>query len=164
MEEGSLRIAEVIQPETVDLELGGIQDKDELIRYLIALLYRAGKLRSEEEFLRAVEEREALGPTYMENFIAIPHGKSKAVLQAGVAFGRSGEGIWYETQHGGGLAKLVFLLAIPDQMSPDEYIAVLARLARLLVHEEFLAALYAAATYEDVLEAVLRGEALLDEG
>jgi PTS system fructose-specific IIA component len=163
MEEGSLRIAEVIQLETVDLELGGIQDKDELIRYLIALLYRAGKLRSEEEFLRAVEEREALGPTYMENFIAIPHGKSEAVLQAGVAFGRSGEGIWYETQHGGGLAKLVFLLAIPDQMSPDEYIAVLARLARLLVHEEFLAALYAAATYEDVLEAVLRGEALLDE-
>jgi mannitol/fructose-specific phosphotransferase system IIA component (Ntr-type) len=163
MAEGSLRIAEVIQPETVDLELEGIQDKDELIRYLIALLYRAGKIRSEPEFLQAVQEREALGPTFMENFIAIPHGKSEAVLQAGVAFGRSDEGIWYETQHGGGLARLVFLLAIPDQMSPDAYIAVLARLARLLVHEEFRAALYAAATYEDVLDAVLRGEALLDQ-
>jgi PTS system fructose-specific IIA component len=163
MAKGSLRIAEVIQPETVDLELNGIQDKDELIRYLITLLHRAGKIRSEEEFLRAVQEREALGPTFMENFIAIPHGKSEAVLQAGVAFGRSGEGIWYETQHGGGLAKLIFLLAIPDQMSPDAYIAVLARLARLLVHEEFRAELYAAATYEDVLEAVRRGEALLDE-
>jgi len=163
MAKGSLRIAEVIQPETVDLELSGIQDKDELIRYLIALLYRAGKIRSEEEFLRAVQEREAQGPTFMENFIAIPHGKSEAVLQAGVAFGRSGEGIWYETQHGGGLAKLIFLLAIPDQMSPDAYIAVLARLARLLVHEEFRTELYAAAAYEDVLEAVRRGEALLDE-
>jgi PTS system fructose-specific IIA component len=163
MAKGSLRIAEVIQPGTVDLELSGIRDKDELIQYLVALLFRAGKIRSEEEFLRAVQEREAQGPTYMENFIAIPHGKSDAVLQAGVAFGRSGEGIWYETQHGGGLAKLVFMLAIPDQMSPDEYIAVLARLARLLVHEEFCAALYAAATYEDVYEAVLRGEALLDE-
>jgi fructose-specific phosphotransferase system IIA component len=163
MAKGSLRIAEVIQPETVDLALNGIQDKDELIQYLIALLYRAGKIRSEEEFLRAVEEREALGPTFMENFIAIPHGKSDAVLQAGVAFGRSGEGIWYETQHGGGLAKLIFLLAIPDQMSPDAYIAVLARLARLLVHEEFRAELYAAAAYEDVLDAVRRGEALLDE-
>ena len=163
MAESSLRIAQVIQPQTVDLELSGIRDKDELIRHLIALLYRVGKLRSEEEFLRAVQEREALGPTFMENFIAIPHGKSTAVLEAGVAFGRSGEGIWYETQHGGGLAKLIFLLAIPDQMSPDAYIAVLARLARLLVHEEFRAALYAAATYEDVLKAVLRGEALLDK-
>jgi len=162
MAEGSLRIAEVIQPQTVDLELRGIQDKDELIRYLTDLLQRAGKLRSEEEFLRAVQEREALGPTYMENFIAIPHGKSQAVLQAGVAFGRSSEGIWYETEHGGGLAKLIFLLAIPDQMSPDEYIAVLARLARLLVHEEFRAALHAAATYEDVFDAVFQGEALLD--
>ena len=163
MAEGSLRIAEVIQPETVDLELEGVQDKDELIRYLIALLYRAGKVRSEEEFLQAVQEREAMGPTFMENFIAIPHGKSEAVLQAGVAFGRSEEGIWYETQHGGGLARLIFLLAIPDQMSPDAYIAVLARLARLLVHEEFRAALYAAATYDDVLQAVRRGEALLDQ-
>ena len=162
MAKGSLRIAEVIQPQTVDLELAGIQDKDALIHYMIGLLYRAGKIRSEEEFLRAVEEREALGPTFMENFIAIPHGKSEAVLEAGVAFGRSGEGIWYQTQHGGGLAKLIFLLAIPDQMSPDEYIAVLARLARLLVHEEFRAELYAAVTYEDVYEAVLRGEALLD--
>lgn len=163
MADGSLQIAKVIQPQTVDLELRGIQDKDELIRYLITLLYRAGKLRSEEEFLCAVQEREVLGPTYMENFIAIPHGKSKAVLQAGVAFGRSGEGIWYETQHGGGLAKLIFLLAIPDQMSPDEYVAVLARLARLLVHEEFRETLYAATTYEDVFEAVRQGEALLDE-
>jgi mannitol/fructose-specific phosphotransferase system IIA component (Ntr-type) len=162
MAQGSLRIAEVIQPETVDLDLRGIQDRDELIRYLIALLYGAGKLRSEEEFLRAVQEREAMGPTYMEHFIAIPHGKSDAVLQAGVAFGRSAEGIWYETEHGGGLAKLIFLLAIPNQMSPDEYIAVLARLARLLVHEEFRAALYAAASYEDVFQAVVHGETLLD--
>ena len=158
-----LRIAEVIQPETVDLNLHGMQDKEELIRYLVGLLYGAGKLRSEEDFLLAVQEREAMGPTYMEHHIAIPHGKSDAVLQAGVAFGRSVEGIWYETEHGGGLAKLIFLLAIPDQMSPDEYIAVLARLARLLVHEEFRDALHVAATYEDVFEAVVEGEALLEK-
>jgi mannitol/fructose-specific phosphotransferase system IIA component (Ntr-type) len=47
-------------------------------------------------------------------------------------------------------------------MSPDEYIAVLTRLARQLVHEEFREALHAAATYEDVFEAVRQGEALLD--
>jgi mannitol/fructose-specific phosphotransferase system IIA component (Ntr-type) len=161
--QGDLRIAEVIQPATVDLSLSGIHDKDELIRYLADLLYEAGKLRSVDEFLDAVRAREALGPTYMEHHVAIPHGKSAAVLEAGVAFGRSTDGIWYETEHGGGLAKLVFLLAIPDQMSPDAYIAVLARLARLLVHEEFRSALHAAATYEDVFRAVVQGETLLEQ-
>jgi mannitol/fructose-specific phosphotransferase system IIA component (Ntr-type) len=160
--QAGLRIAEVIQPATVDLCLKGIHDKDELIRYLADLLYQAGKLRSVGEFLDAVRAREALGPTYMEHYVAIPHGKSDAVLEAGVAFGRSTEGIWYETEHGGGLAKLVFLLAIPDQMSPDAYIAVLARLARLLVHEEFRDALHAAVTYEDVFQAVVQGESLLE--
>ncbi len=163
MAQYGLRISEVIQPETIDLDLRGIKDKDELIHYLIGLLFRAGKVRSEEEFLQAVHEREAMGPTYMEHSIAIPHGKSDAVLQAGVAFGRSFEGIWYETEHGGGLAKLIFLLAIPDQMSPDEYVAVLARLARLLVHEEFREELYASATYEDVIDAVAQGESLLED-
>jgi len=163
LSQGGLRIAEVIQPSTVDLSLTGIQDKDELIHYLAGLLFRAGKLRSVEEFLDAVRAREAMGTTYMEHLIAIPHGKSDAVLEAGVAFGRSAEGILYETEHGGGVAKLIFLLAIPDQMSPDAYIAVLARLARLLVHEEFRTALHAAATYEDVFQAVVQGEALLEQ-
>jgi fructose-specific phosphotransferase system IIA component len=163
MSQGGLRIAEVIQQSTVDLSLTGIRDKDELIRYLADLLYQAGKLRSVDEFLDAVRAREALGTTYMEHYVAIPHGKSDAVLQAGVAFGRSAEGIQYQTEHGGGLAKLIFLLAIPDQMSPDAYIAVLARLARLLVHEEFRTALHAAKTYEDVFQAVVQGETLLEQ-
>jgi PTS system fructose-specific IIC component len=163
MAQYGLRISEVIQPETVDLDLKGIESKDELIHYLIGLLSQAGKLRSEKEFLQAVLEREAMGPTYMEHNIAIPHGKSQAVLEAGVAFGRSLDGIWYQTAQGAGLAKLVFLLAIPDQMSPDAYVAVLARLARLLVHEEFREQLYASTTYEDVIDAVARGEALLED-
>jgi len=163
MAQCGLRIAEVIQPETIDLDLKGIESKDELIHYLIGLLYRVGKLRSEEEFLQAVLEREAMGPTYMEHCIAIPHGKTDAVLEAGVAFCRSLDGIQYDTAQGGGLAKLIFLLAIPNQMSPDEYVAVLARLARLLVHEEFREQLYASVTYEDVIDAVARGEALLED-
>jgi len=162
MTQCALRISEVIQPETVNLDLSGLADRHDLIRYLVSLLYKAGKIRSEEEFRQAVYERESLGSTFMENFIAIPHGKSDAVLDAGVAFGRSTEGIPYHTALGGGVAKLIFMLAIPNQMSPDEYVAVLARLARLLVHKEFLDSLYAASTYEDVIRAVAHQEMLLE--
>jgi mannitol/fructose-specific phosphotransferase system IIA component (Ntr-type) len=56
---------------------------------------------------------------------------------------------------------LTFLLAVPNHMSADAYIAVLARLARLLIHEEFRESLYHAKNYKDVIKAVKEGEELL---
>jgi mannitol/fructose-specific phosphotransferase system IIA component (Ntr-type) len=48
-------------------------------------------------------------------------------------------------------------------MSGDAYMAVLARLARLLVHEEFRKSLYVAETYDDVMTAIIDGEHLLED-
>lgn len=157
-----LKISEVIRKETVDLSMDQVSNKDEAINYLVDLLDNAGLLIDKDEYIQSVYEREAMGPTYMENFIAIPHGKSNAVREAGIAFGRSEQGFDYQTQLGGGLAKLVFLLAIPNRMSADEYMAVLARLARLLVHDEFRQDLYQAKTYRDVVDAIIHGESLLE--
>jgi mannitol/fructose-specific phosphotransferase system IIA component (Ntr-type) len=162
MNSAELKISEVIQPRTVDLFLNNIQSKDEAIQYLAGLLDEAGLLVSKEDYLRSVYERETLGPTYMDNFIAIPHGKSAAVREAGIAFGRSHEGFYYATDSGGGLAKLIFLLAIPDRMSADAYIGVLARLARLLVHDEFREELMSSNSYKDVITAIINGEGILE--
>ncbi|HEY59208.1 MAG TPA: PTS sugar transporter subunit IIA [Anaerolineae bacterium] len=163
MKFSNLKISEVIRPDTVDLNMHHIKNKDEAIQYLAGLLDQSGLLANKEEYIRDVYEREKLGPTYMENFIAIPHGKSFAVHKAGIAFGRSTEGFLYETEQGGGIAKLVFLLAIPNKMSGDEYMRVLAQLARLLIHEEFRNALFHANNYEDVINAIINGEELLIE-
>lgn len=156
-----MKISEVIRPETIDLELCGIGSKGELILCLADKLERAGLLVDKAAYIESVYERESLGPTYMGNFIAIPHGKSAAVREAGIAFGRSLAGFEYITEDGGGIVKLVFLLAIPDRTSPDAYMAVLARLARLLVHEEFQEALMVAKDYNDVFNAIQNGENLL---
>lgn len=158
-----LNVMEVIRPDTVDLDLKGITCKEEAINYLAGLLNEAGLIDDKDAYIQSVYERESLGPTYMENFIAIPHGKCAAVREAGIAFGRSPEGFEYLTQDGGGLAKLVFLLAIPERTAPDAYIAVLAQLARLLVHDEFRAKLMEAKCYQDVFEAIAEGQVLLED-
>jgi len=158
-----LKISEVIRPQTVSLDMAGINCKEQAIEYLAGLLDKAGLLISRQEYIKSVYEREKLGPTYMGNFIAIPHGKSDAVREAGVAFGRSDDGFEYLTDLGGGTAKLVFLLAIPNRMSADAYMAVLARLARLLVHEEFRENLIVAHSYQEVIQAILNGEKLLED-
>jgi PTS system fructose-specific IIA component len=162
MENNYLKISEVIKPETVVLDLTGVTCKSQVINFLAKKLEKAGHLTDVDEYIKSVYERETLGPTYMGNFIAIPHGKSDAVKEAGVAFGRSHDGFQYETEVGGGIVKLVFLLAIPNRMSADAYMAVLARLARLLVHEEFCDNLYEAETYTDIYNAILSGEKLLE--
>lgn len=154
-------ISQVIRPDTVDLHLKGIKDKQHLLDTMIEKFYAAGVIESREEFLKAIYEREALGPTYMDNFIAIPHGKSNTVKIPAVAFGRCDDGVYYDTQLGGGIVKLVFMLAIPGEMSAEEYIRVLSRLARLLIYEDFVKDLYRAQTYSDVIAAIKEGEKVL---
>ncbi len=159
----NLPIHQVITPNTIDLKMEGVTNKNQAIEHLAGLLNDAGLLVNKAEYIEFVYERETLGPTYMEHFIAIPHGKSDAVQEAGIAFGRSEEGFLYETDLGGGIAKLVFLLAIPNRLSADAYMAVLAALARLLVHEEFRDALYKAKDYQDVLDAIVECEQYLED-
>ena len=151
-------ISQVIRSDTVDLNLTGIKSKEQLLDIMISMFLKAGVIESREKFLEAIYEREALGPTYMDNCIAIPHGKSTTVKTPCVAFARCNEGVFYNTQLGGGIVKLIFMLAIPGEMSGEEYIRVLSRLARLLIYEDFIAALYRAETYDDVIAAIKEGE------
>lgn len=158
-----LKISEVIKPETIDLEFNDIENKDQAILRLVDMLDDGNLISDKEEYIKSVYEREKMGPTYMEHFIAIPHGKSDAVKEAGIAFGRSREGFQYDTPLGGGIAKMVFLLAIPNRFSADAYMAVLARLARLLVYEKFRNDLMNAKEYTDIVKAIIDGENLLQK-
>jgi fructose-specific phosphotransferase system IIA component len=156
-----MRISEVIQPTAIDLNLQDIHCKDDVIACLAEKLDAAGLLTDKDVYIQSVYEREEMGSTYMGFDIAIPHGKSPGVREAGIAFGRSDEGFEYISQNDKATVRLVFLLAIPDRTSPDAYMAVLAKLARLLVHEEFRDALMKATCYKDVLTAIIECEQYL---
>ncbi len=157
-----LEISQVLKPETVDLLGKGLKDKETLLDHMITMMFKAGIVGSKDDYLDAIYEREAMGPTYMGNFIAIPHGKCAAVKNPGIAFCRCNDGVLYHTELGGGEVRLVFMLAIPDHMSGEEYMRVLSQLARLLVYPEFTDQLYKAQTYGDVIDAVRDCEKKLD--
>lgn len=157
------QISEVILPETVDLETVKFQSKDDLFRHMVSLFRQAGKIESEEKFVQSLYEREDMGSTYMGNHIAIPHGKSSTVVSPGIAFCRCEEGVRYESGDESGIAKLIFMLAIPESTAADEYIRVLSTLARLLMYEDFIEALYRSKGYKDVIDAVKSAEIYLSE-
>lgn len=157
-------ISDIILPETVNLFLQTPRSKDELFRNMVNLLHKANTIDSQDNFLDAIYERESLGPTYMGDFIAIPHGKSSSVIKTAIAICRFEPGFFYPTEDEevGGIVKLVFMLAIPDQMSGNEYIRILSRLARLLVYPEFVERLFSADEYDEVISSVEKFEPLLD--
>ena len=155
------KISEVILPGAVDFNPGSFKNKDDLFNHMVSLLYQAGRIKSEEKFLQSLYEREDIGSTYMGNFIAIPHGKSDTVISPSIAFCRCSEGVFYESNNEAGTVKLIFMLAIPKDTAADDYIRVLSTLARLLMYDEFVGALYDSQNYDDLIKALKTTESIL---
>jgi len=136
-------MSDLISLELVDLDLdAAASTKDDAILRLVSLAQAAGRVTDVDLLLADVRAREAQMPTGLENGIGIPHARSKAVVAPTVAFGRSSAGIDFGAADGP--ARLVFLIAAPDDGNGD-HLKVLAALARRLVHDSFRSSLLDAA-------------------
>lgn len=147
---------ELIGPGTICMDLGA-STKEEAIGKLAGMLDSAGKLRSRQDYIRAVLDRESLTTTGVGMGIAIPHGKSAAVREAGIAFGKSDSGIEWASLDGEPV-RLVFLLAVPEEAAGTQHLKILARLSRMLMDEGFRHDLMSATTPGKVLEVISRSE------
>ena len=110
----------------------------------------AGRVSDAGAFKKALEFRETLGPTYMGNMIAIPHGKSSSVTQVGIAIGKLDQEIQWETLDGKGV-KLIFLFAVGnDNENAKTHLRLLAEVARTLGNDEAVNTLLEAESVEDL--------------
>lgn len=64
-------------------------NKTEAIEELTDILQKDGAISCRETFIQDVWQRESEGSTGFENHIAIPHGKSSAVVNTTLAIGRT---------------------------------------------------------------------------
>jgi PTS system fructose-specific IIC component len=151
-----MKIVELFHPSCMTMDLQAT-NKWDAVAELANLLFQNGRLSSLQDYLTAVYEREKQVSTGVGMGIAIPHGKSPAVLVPSVAFGRSRSGINFDAIDGMPVY-LVFLLAIPASFSDREYLQTLARLARLLVHESFQTKLLSSVSPVDVLKVIQESE------
>jgi PTS system fructose-specific IIA component len=145
-------MSDLITTTMVDLDLPA-GDKAAVTAHLADLLVAAGRVTDRETFLADVRAREQLMPTGLEGGIGIPHARSSAVTEPTVAFGRSADGVDFGASDGP--ARLVFLIAAPAEGDGD-HLAVLAALARRLVHESFREALLNADAPDQVVELFRR--------
>ena len=104
--------------------------KEGVLQELASLLAQNFPKISQEETIHILTERETLGSTGIGNGIAIPHGKLSALDQIVTGFGRSLEGIAFDSQDGKP-AHLFFVLLAPENAA-SLHLKALARLSRLL--------------------------------
>ncbi len=149
-----MNITELISKEQICMDIKS-NTKEDAILELVEALDKSGNLCDKKVYLCDVLKREGEISTGIGNEIAIPHGKSKGVKKASLAFGVSKKGIDFQS-YDEKLVHLIFLIAVPEN-SNDLHLRVLSQLSRKLMHEEFREKLKNANTSDEVL-LILNGE------
>ena len=104
------------------------------------------------QLVAALEEREKLNSTALGDGVAIPHGKLSGIRRVFAAFGRSPEGVDFESLDGKP-THIFFLLVAPEE-SAGAHLKALARISRLLKNPELRTRLVEASDGEAVYAAI----------
>ncbi|MBG9542463.1 PTS fructose transporter subunit IIA [Cytobacillus firmus] len=146
-----MRITELLTRDTILLSLSGTGKMD-AINGLVDKLDTAGKLHDRAAFKTAILKREEQSTTGIGDGIAIPHAKTGAVKEPAIAFGKSEEGVNYESLDGQP-AHLFFMIAAPEGAN-NTHLEALSRLSSILMNEEARKKLQTAASADEVIEII----------
>ncbi|MGY1682490.1 PTS fructose transporter subunit IIABC [Geodermatophilus sp. SYSU D01176] len=142
---------DLITPDLVALDADLGSDKSTVVRRLAGLVAGAGRATSADGLADDALAREAQAATGLPGGIAIPHCRSAAVTEASLAFARLDPKVDFGAPDGP--ADLVFLIAAPAHGDAD-HLTLLTALARALVRPEFVSALRAAGSADEVVRLV----------
>jgi len=145
-------VSDIITAALVSLDEPLGDDKRAVIEALAARVAAEGRASDGAALAAGALKREELDATGLPGGIAIPHSKNAAVTEASLAFARLKPGVDFGADDGP--ADLVFLIAAPDTAA-EEHLAVLSKLARSFMHEDFTDGLRAAKTPQEVVDLVL---------
>jgi len=147
-----MKIAQILTKECILSNITA-QNKHDIIIELGALLAEHHKNLSSEQVVQVLTEREKLGSTGIGNGVAIPHGKIPGIEQIITAFGRSLDGVEFDSQDGKP-AHLFFVLLAPENAA-SLHLKALARLSRLLKDVNFRNKLIEAKTVDDIYHEIV---------
>lgn len=146
-----MRITDLLKKESMELSVK-VSSKEEALDKLIHLMDAGGRLKDKAVYKEGILAREALGNTAVGEGIAIPHAKSEAVKEPGLAVMVTTEGVDYKA-FDGSLTKLIFMIAAPQE-GADVHLEALSRLSALLMDSDFKNALLRASSKEEFLQLI----------
>ena len=155
MKVADLKLIDLLPEKVIASDLKA-EDKTEVLREMVGLLYREGKINDQEKALEVLLDREKLGSTGVGYGIAIPHGKYNDIDNLVAAFGRSKKGIDFDSVDNKPVH--IFFLFLAPENAANLHLRVLARSCRLLKRDTFRESLMQAENEAEILKVIAREE------
>jgi PTS system nitrogen regulatory IIA component len=129
-----MKICQYLDPALILADLHS-QNKEGVLTELATLITSRDPRLTVDEVLHVLLERERLGSTGIGEGFAIPHGKMKSIDQMIIAFGRSIQGVPFDSMDGKA-AHYFFVLIAPED-SAALHLKALAKISRFLKNSSF---------------------------
>jgi len=123
-----MKISDILKKEHIIKELNSC-DKKNVLDELSSFLEDEGEITNKESLLAALIEREKLGSTGIGENVAIPHAKISEIDKIITVFGRSKNGVEFESLDQKPV-NFIFLVIAPEN-STSQHLKALARISRL---------------------------------
>jgi len=145
-----MRISDYLREDMICLNIKAT-GKEEAIKELGSFIRKDEEINNYEMFHNDVLEREKLTTTGIGEGVAIPHARTDAVMGFVIAFGKSEQGVNFDSLDGK-KARLLFLMGTPKRAGLDDYLVLLAHLTRLLKEESFRGSLLKAKSPTEIID------------
>jgi len=123
-----MKISDILKKEHIIKELDS-RDKKNVLDELSSFLENEGEITNKENLLAALIGREKLGSTGIGENVAIPHAKISEIDKIITVFGRSKNGVEFESLDQKPV-NFIFLVLAPEN-STGQHLKALARISRL---------------------------------
>jgi len=151
-----MKISEILNKDLLIPNLESTNKKG-VLEELAGVLVAQDKLADLDQVVEVLLDREKLGSTGIGDGIAIPHGKIRDLKSVVASFGRSRDGVDFESIDQKP-AHLFFLLVAPEN-SAGIHLKALARISRLLKDPTFRKRLMETETKEDLFRIISEEDA-----
>ena len=125
----------------------------EALEFLSEEAVKLGIADDKDAILAAFNEREAQGPTGMTGGFALPHAKSLAVKEPSVVVVKFAEPVEWKSMDESSV-KVAIAIFVPDGEAATTHLAVLAKLAALLLDPEFCSSILNSSDEAEIAAAI----------
>ncbi len=145
-----MKILDVLQKESIISDLKS-QDKKGILEELVAPIATITGI-NHKDLIQVLMDREQLGSTGIGGGIGIPHGKLKQLESLALGFGLSREGVDFESMDN--QPTHIFFLLVTPENSTGLHLKMLARISRILKHDQFKEKLLNAVSSDEIFSII----------
>jgi PTS system nitrogen regulatory IIA component len=129
-----MKLSEIIKENSIISELKA-SDKKGVLEELAEVIVKEEASIDKSILIKVLVEREHLGTTGIGDGVAIPHGKLEGATRPLISFGRSTQGLDFDSMDG--LPAHLFFLIVAPENSSGTHLQILAKIAKLLKNSTF---------------------------